>query len=754
MKKVTMLAFIVGISLCIILPRDQPIFDGKCQRASIPYTAMAEKAWARSGQVRKSAVHQSEDHPAPVVQIGHRADVRGVMFSEDERILVSWDVNGIVKVWNLDELRLLATWKMPVKYVQPCGMVGQDRLIAFDCSHRYNIDLLTGDVSNRQSRRDPANALTRIDPYVTPFVLTGELSDGSWEMALYNLFQEKETKRFTFILPNDAQRDSIQFIIDPAGQYMAVFWPRKENESQLEIAVYGIRGRAPLKVFQRRIDLPGYKAGNTLPSITVSPTGSHLGLTDDPGYRLVSAHDALEFIMPKNRFIYNLAPLEFNVSGAYLVARDGLYGPTEVRRVTDGKIVLSQEEYRKVWVSPSGRWIVSSHGIEGGSWIRYTEHRLRLHNLELDTTEDLHPEASWILDMAISANGQFLAVIEETSAPRPSAIRRTVSLYDLKNGRLLWQLSGVPRGIEMPSDDEKEYGYWISKYRFCVLNADGSRLMVQSSNGSVFVWRTGDLKLIYENIRKRTFGWRGWALDQSGSRLAYTGDPSSNFDINRMVGIIDIDTGGGLCKFGESPGGEFYHVCFSPDGKFLAAVSDNHTDMALVGIAKAKLDIKYEKIVSVWHIASGNLVKRIHDGRNDGVFPLAFSEDSRKTRCGPRVFSLDNPVTGKHRPAGYPWQGKKLPHFWIHSASGAAYPGSPLVAQVMETGDGIDMYASSSRQWQYTLYAFPQGLAIVDANGGIRGDNLREDLIHAVAGIEVYPLITDDKETITWDELP
>ncbi len=211
--------------------------------------------------------------------------------------------------------------------------------------------------------------------------------------------------------------------------------------------------------------------------------------------------------------------------------------------------------------------------------------------------------------------------------------------------------------------------------------------------------------------------------------------------------MIEIDTGADLGTLGSCPVGEFHHVAFSPDGKYLAAVADNRSDVALAGYSGANVKIDYRKTITVWSLAKDGSAKLISDDRNDGVYPLAFSADSQGIRCGPRVYDIDADEAEEKQPGGEAWQEKDLHRCWIHAYNTAAYPGSPRIARISETGDGIDLLDQTSGKLAATLYLLPGGVARIHADGKVAGSGLSTDVIHWMKGTEATTAcITGDSD--------
>jgi|GEM_PF-6026282 len=669
-----------------------------------------------------------------MVQKGHSAIVEAVYFTPNENRMLSLDGEGGACLWETANGRLITTWIVQPQYLRVLGFDQRGNIVGLREGYRYRLDPLTGKTVDRF----PAVYARRQN--VKHF--TGSMFAATWVqgakgsptiITVWDMAEGKPLSTIPF-----AESTEFNITIDPNGSLICITW-RETNA--WKVSIYHTRNGRMIRhgtVAQNDNDeMLDFTQAALHPEghvLAVPENETNLRILDCQIFDWCRTLEGKPF-MPRFK-------VQFDRTGRYCTFKNGIYGYTEVIDFEKGTRVLAITAEKNAWISPSGRYLVNTPANPGGMWVRYTGYTLTLMDLINRRTRDLDQEGHWVLDMALSADGRILAVVEETLVNNDPA--RIVKCLDLWEARETWRLSGIP--AELEAEDYKEIGdYQEFQYQHCILSDDGRRLMVQTTNGAVYVFDLPSGRMVYH---QRGHLYVGHGMSPDGQYLAVTSLPvadGDDFSFKRVT-LVDIDSKKAVQAFRIQSAGEIHHVAFSPDSTYLACVADNRVDVRLNEIAiaemKAELDhLEFRSHIVVWDLRSGRQLVRIVDQESD-IWPLGFSQDSQYVVSGRHIY----------RRSG----GKKLHTveslkelaedergpFRIHSSSLGMNPHSRHYVEFTLPSGAFKIKSSSSHGLLATLYDFKNGPLIVAPEGFYNGSGAYSKNIHFVREGEV---LTHDK---------
>lgn len=189
---------------------------------------------------------------------------------------------------------------------------------------------------------------------------------------------------------------------------------------------------------------------------------------------------------------------------------------------------------------------------------------------------------AFVLEAAVSPDSKYLVTLNGD---------HRVGIWDLQNGKLVRSLEGH-RGRLMRT----------------AISADGRLLATGSFSGEkIKIWELATGEFIREFAE--FIDLSSLAFSQDGKILAISGIPKKDKN-NCTVELWDVEKGTEIATLEKKHSGRFYpgSLCFSPDGKHLAAAIQN----------------KMHGIM-IWDIASKKLVKNIP--HSDDVVAIDYSPD-------------------------------------------------------------------------------------------------------------------------------
>ncbi len=392
------------------------------------------------------------------------------------------------------------------------------------------------------------------------------------------------------------------------------------------------------------------------------------------------------------------------------------------------KTVTDEDGFEtNVWNSRTGRYQVAAPKHPGGMWVRHTGFGLTLHDLQAKTSTILNEEERWIWDMAISGDGRFLACIEERLAGL-----REIRLYDLFLGALVHKFAGIPKEIKVPTNDSEN-----EKYEHCMINSDGSRIMVCATNGSFYLWRTSNWELIHYSLAGLRLCIDYPAMNISGTLIA-----TRVADRRGRVSVVDVESKDIIKTFPLASFGDDHGFAFSPDGRYLACVSNNRIKEIFSAYAEPPKSVPRRLEIVVWDYKTQKQLIIIKDNQRY-IRPFAFNEDSKYLLCGFNVYKIEDGTLVKSIPDLEEKDLKGLVDdfglFWEHHSQFAMNPGSSHYVILDQNTGNMKIVDPKNHQKKCEVFSFYKSMVMVTPDGHFSGTGDYQDKVHFLKGKTVYP---------------
>ena len=692
------------------------------------------------GSAQPVSLYASHNKPRlnfrTTVQKGHNTSVRAVYFSVDESLMLSSDEEGRVRVWDTKSGLLISSWVKKPEYLKLIGFDNSDRVVGYRKGWRYCIDPLNGRIvekSKADYEKFIPNSSGRNGAYIAAWrkqdqpTANPKDSLSSYSITVWDLLKGQPYAQFGADLGNE-----FDIYVAANGSHACATWASDET---IEVRIFSLPGGRLLS--SGRLPEDTINGADNFASAVISPGGEYLVFTlSDNNFAFFDSDSLRLWKTFKIDSLMPLFDLSFSRSGQYCLFQNTIYGDASVWDYRKGKAVLKPNEDKTAWMSPSGHYLVTSPSNPGGTWVRYTGYGLRLDDLVQGKGHSLYGEASWVHDMALSADGRFLAVVEETLIHGEPG--RIVKLIDLFESRLVWQSPDLIdlRDFEALNEQDR---YSQFNYDSCMLSDDGRRLMVQSTNGAVYVWEFPKASLIYHRFGRSEYV--GHAMSPSGRYLALTAlptDADEQYDRKRVL-LVDLKSGEAVRSFQLNTVGDIHHTVFSHDERYLACVADNRVDVFLANIAESNLNLKFKSKIVVWDVENANHAVLIEDKERD-IFPIGFNRDASHLFCGSRVYRIedDEPLALSVKLGDLPRD--NWGPYGINCGKLAMNTQSPHYALYALHNDGIEFRDTRTHQLKATLFIMRSSLVMVTPDGYFSGDGPFEENVHFVKGREVLPM--------------
>jgi WD40 repeat protein len=659
-----------------------------------------------------------------MVQKGHSAIVEEVHFTLDEKRMLSIDGEGGARLWDTAGTRLIAFWVVQPEYLNIVGFDRRGAIVGLRKGWQYVLNPLDGSTIDKFPVIYAHRENTKI--------FSGSMYAATWQtvegeaciaITLWDIGDNEALATIPF-----RGSPSFNISVAPGGTYASITWGDNQTWN---VQIYNIfdgrlirRGVVLLDEGDEALDLTQAALHPEGKLLVVPEEEKQLRILDGQTFQWRQTIEGSAF-MP-------LFALQFDRTGRYCIFKNDIYGYTEVVDLINHSKILDIDEEQNAWLSPSSRYLVTSPANPGGMWIRYTGYGLNLTDLQQGRTRRVNEEAHWVMDMALSADGRFLAVVEETRVDDYPT--RIVKCFDLVEAREVWRLSGRPRALASEDYDDID-DYREFKYQDCILSDDGRRLMVQTNNGAVYVYDLPAGRLLY-HLRGHLYVGHG--LSPDGKYLAVTSLPAGDLDdfSFKRVTVVDIESKKAVQTFKIKTVGEIHHAAFSTDNRYLACVADNRVDVRLneMAIAELKAELDHLKFTSnffVWDLQTGQKVTQMTDQRYD-IWPLAFNRGATCILSGRQIYRLsDGEKLQTFSAFGEIAKNSRGP-FQIHSDTLAMNPESPHYVQFVLNQGVFKIKSRTSHELLATLYDFKNGLVMVTPDGYFQGAGNYSDKVHFV----------------------
>jgi len=686
-----------------------------------------------------------------IVQRGHNTYVKNVIFSNDDRLFLSEAEGDVVKIWETQSGKLISSWIKP-ENIDLIGFTEEGKIIALgDNGWQFTLHGLTGKIIERCNveyfSKSNNFLIHQTGRYVTTWqnITTKNktlsknqhLDKNNYEIKVWNISKKKLHKTFNILLSHHFTLE-----VSPSGNLICACWEQFENH-HLKVFIY-IDGNL---VNHGTIDFD-HDFGNidfNLSEVKISPNGKFISFISsydenehhfDRNYKgkYVSTNSCYDprhncdanyiAVYECSKFtLWQLIDLDkimsygfFDTSGNFLICQDNAYSfdSRQIWCLNSKEIILKEDDYETGWISRSSRHLITSPALEGGMSVRYPGCRLSICDLKQQKKKDITDENFLCRSLAISAKGRYLAIIEEQFG-------RTIKVYDLQKMRLIFKLAGLPEDIVSHS----EFDY-CSEYEDCEFNKDGSRLMVQSTNGSVYIWETSNWTLLYSYLGIDAEVSYHQAINYRGDKVAIIEGYSHD------VSIIDILTNKVEKRFTMSNDDAIRIISFSADGNFLAGVADNAISKYL------GYPGPFKSTISVWDINKSKEILAINHHQRI-CHPLSFSMDGKHLLCGSKIYNTKDGTLknnfGEFLLSTY----SNVMNFKLSTSFLAIHPSSPyyITADDLINGD-IQIRNKKDNSLIAKFYNLEDGLAIVTPNGYFNGSGDFENSVHFLYGDKIY----------------
>ena len=655
-----------------------------------------------------------------VIQSGLRSHVENICFNSDASIFASYDEEGIIKLWDLPKGRLIKTLSIAPKHGELVAFDDNGCLIFRDEDLLYLIDPYKEKIkskrkpvylkSNKNGRlsRNGKVALT-----ISKKNNTVENVDNksSCTVRVWSVHDDKLINKFTIA----GHPDELSCTISSTGNYAAF---ESITNGATHIEIYDLKKGTLFK--RGTISVPCKSKDNYISSdcfcngAALSRDGNLYVRCDSLG---VTVYDTSNFKMTQqlksDEAIVGTKNIYFGGNDKFLFIQEYPHLWTECRQV-DGWKKVELNGYGlilpRVFISPDLRYFIFASSKSGGFLQHYDDYALHIKDNRKKTTLTIDA-SSWIHRLALSSNGQYMAITEEPE--------RSIKYYSLINGKLLWEITDWDRRDSLDLIGSMS------------INGNGRYLSVRTNDGKVFIWDVFQKSLVLKQSVDRSSVSRGIALSNSGDYLAI-GSSKETVIVKRSDGSI-------FKKIPISKDKPYFNIVslqFSADDRFIAIGISNYVEWYWSHLSE--LNIKRESQIEIWDLKKQKIVTTLK-GFADDHYPFGFNSTCDVFLAGDKVFSLPDGKLLYTFDSIQDLIKKGQSDFWTGSHIALAFSiGMNNIAKAWHKKDGIEIIDSKNGNIKVTIFSFSDSNIAVSPEGFFSGDGDFNKRVNFVKNNRLY----------------
>lgn len=637
-----------------------------------------------------------------VIQCGHRTTVKKICFNSDSSIFAAYDEEGLIKLWDLKKGRLIKT----LGFMQKSG-----DLIAFDNNgclvfkREESLYLIDPDKEKIKWVRKPlylkTNCRLSRDGKTAVSIRKKNSSKNTGRINLYtvsiwNIHDDKLINEFMIKAPT-----GLLCTISFNGKYAA--FESIADKSRI-IELYDLTNGLFLK--KGVISGAAWIEDNGKGPVCFSKERAlsrdgHLYARYDETLKDITVYDTSNFqiagrLTPDELITIGSVNIYFSSNGEFLFAKGYPHLWTECWKVGDWQKILRNNDdsaLPQIFISPDSGYTLFTNSFSGGFYRRYEGYEIVIKDNHQGTSLTID-DSSWIHRLAVSADGNYLAVTGEPE--------QVIDYYSLITGRLLWKIDNWGR---LDS---------LDRINSMSISGNGKYLSIRTNEGKVCIWDVSERALILQYNAETSSSSTGIALSNNGIYLAVGSSKETviiNIRDNSIFKTIPVPK--------EKP---YFHVVslqFSADDRFIAIGISNRFEWRW-NKKERQQSIERESQIEIRDLKKGKIITTLK-GFMDDHYPFGFNSACDAFMAGDKIFSLPG---GKFL---YSYKTvtdlikKGRSDFWTGSDIALAF-GIKNVAKAWCKRDGIKIIDSKTGDIKATLYSFSDSRLAVTPEGFFSGD--------------------------------
>ena len=653
------------------------------------------------GQLCYGLDYRDKNKVRAVIQCGHRTIIKNICFNSDSSIFAAYDEEGLIKLWDLKKGRLIRA----LSFMQKIG-----DLIAFDNNNcllfkrEEALYLIDPDEEKIKWVRKPlylkANCRLGRNGKTAVSIRKKNNSKNTGRINLYTVsvrrvHNDKLINEFMVKAGSD-----LSCTISVNGKY-AAFESVAGKSRIIELYdltkglflrkglisdVSGIEDNDRLSVcFSKKRALS--RDGNLY--ARYDETLNDITVYDTSNFRIITRLDPGELITWGRLNIY------FSSDDKFLFAKEDTHLWTKCWKVGDWKKILQNNEdsiFQQIFISPDSRYTLFTNTFSGAFYRRYEGYEIVIKDNHQGTSLTID-DSSWIHRLAMSADGNYLAVTEEPE--------QVIDYYSLITGKPLWKIDDWGR---LDS---------LERINSMSISGNGKYLSIRTNEGKICIWDVSERSLILQYNAESSSSSTGIALSNNGVYLAVGSSKETviiSIRDNSIFKTIPIPK--------EKPHFHVVSLQFSVDDRFIAIGISTRFEWYWNNLSR--LNIKRESQIEIWNLKKGKLITTLK-GFMDDHYPFGFNSACDTFMAGDKIFSLPDGKFLYSYKTVIDLIKKGRSDFWTNSDIALVF-GIKNVAKAWHKRDGIEIINSKTGDIKATIYSFSDSRLAVTPEGFFSGD--------------------------------